>query len=203
MTLQNGLIHGGRGYLWTDTMLYDAETGEPLGVAPKAFHGTTWPWAAVLSGTMPADDLYKVPRFIADAWPLGTETLLAAGAAALRSEAAEGRMGRLLFCVPCPVNGARLYFIASDDVGWNEPFVPEELIEFTSSGNGSPLHQRYDKIGFTPARMRRFIDYQIEEPSETVLGRKQRTIGGNVVELEVTAEGVDSRVVRAVEREAA
>lgn len=55
----------------------------------------------------------------------------------------------------------------------------------------------------TPADMRRFIDGQLTHPCEKLIGLYSVGIGGNIVEIEVTAAGVESRVVRAVEPVAA
>jgi hypothetical protein len=48
----------------------------------------------------------------------------------------------------------------------------------------------------TPALMRDFIDPQAEHPAETVLGWCGLPIGGNIKEMKVTAEGVETTVVR-------
>lgn len=198
MTLQNGLIHKGRAYLWTDTALWEAATGKAIGEVSKAFTGTQWPWGAVLSGTMRTDDPYRVQKAIGDAWPANPAELIEVTRDALRREALQGLMGRVLLAYPCPEYGARMFLIASDELPFAKPFEPFETVEYMCFGNGEPWAAEFAGKDLTPSMMRRFIDRQIENPSQTVLGWQGRTIGGNVVELKVTAEGVDSRVLRPI-----
>ncbi|MDP3675766.1 MAG: hypothetical protein Q8R44_11825 [Novosphingobium sp.] len=196
MTLMNGLVHGGKGYLWSDTALFDRATGQFRGHLPKAFTGTLWPWAAAISGLYDLNDPHRVARAIGGALPFDTPALLKAAVAALRDELKAGLPCRLLVAVPCTDYGARLYFIAADETGLTPPFVPLELVEFTSSGNGSQRYAEIDALGFTPARMLEFIDHQYASPTDTVQGWSGCTIGGDAIEVEVSAAGVTSRVVR-------
>jgi len=199
----NGLIHDRRAYLWTDTRLYHPTTGETLGEGAKAFEGAAWTWAAVHAGTFPMDDPHVLKRRITERWPIGGEALLAAAIDALRLEADEGRIGRLLLAYPCEEHGARMFHLANDAMPFAAAYEPYETVEFMSSGNGEPWAAQFSGRDLTPADMRRFIDYQVETPSETVCGWTGLSIGGNVVEIEVSSEGVTSRMVRAVESEAA
>ena len=196
MTLMNGLIYEGKAYLWTDSLFCDVNTGEPQGHVAKAFTGALWPWAILTTGFYDMNDPHRIARRVAEALPMTTEALLQAGVDALRAELAAGLSCRLLVAVPCPDYGARLYFIAADETGLTPPFVPLETIEFMSSGNGSKRYAEIDALGFTPARMLGFIDYQHETPTETVGGRREYSIGGEVIELVVSAEGVTQRTVR-------
>lgn len=45
MTLQNGAIHDGTAYLWSDTAWFEHGTGRMIGTGPKTLHGVRWPWA--------------------------------------------------------------------------------------------------------------------------------------------------------------
>jgi hypothetical protein len=199
MTLMNGLIHNRRAYLWTDTRLYHPETGATIGEGAKAFEGVAWTWAAVHTGALPLDDAHVLKRRITERWPIGGEALLAAAIDALRLEAEEGRIGRLLIAYPCEEYGARMFHIANDAMPFAAAYEPYETVELMSSGNGEPWAAQFSGRDMAPADMRRFIDYQVETPSETVFGWTGLSIGGNVIEIEVSAEGVESRVVRAVE----
>lgn len=202
MTLQNGLVHEGRAYLWTDTMLYDPETGADMGRAAKAFHGIAWPWAAVYSGLMDTSDLHKVARRVSEPWPLTGESLLKAAQDALRLEAEEGRQGRLLIAYPCSQYGARMFLIANEELPFAKAYEPHELGEYRSAGNGEPWAAEFaGEDLLSPADMRRFIDLQIENPAHTVHGWSGHTIGGNIVEIEISDERVECRVLRAVERD--
>lgn len=203
MTLMNGLIHDRRAYLWTDTRIYHPETGATLGVAAKAFQGVVWTWAAVHTGLMHPDEPHVVARRVSERWPFTGEQLLEAAMSALRAEADEGRVARLLLAYPCEEYGARMFYVGNDVVPFAKAYQPYETVEFMSSGNGEPWAAQFSGKDMTPADMRQFIDHQIETPSETIHGWTGLTIGGNVVEIEVSADGVDSRVVRMVEREAA
>lgn len=195
MTLMNGLIYERQAYLWTDSAVFTRD-GKLAGHMPKAFAGELWPWAAVVSGLYDTSDPYRVARTIGEALPLSIETLLIAGVAALRAEAARGLTCRLLIAAACPTYGARMYFIAADETPLAPPFEPLETVEFFSSGNGSSRHAELDAKGFTPARVLEFIDYQAETPIPTVEGWAGQTIGGDIVELCVGEAGVTSHVVR-------
>ncbi len=201
MTLQNGLIHAGSAFLWTDTALFHHETSERIGEVPKAFYGQVWPWAAVHSGLIDLADPHKVARLVSEQWPITLESLLKAARNALRLEAAEGRPGRLLIAYLCPELGPRLFMVAADELPGQMPYEPRELGAFMCGGADAPWADEFSRNDhISPAEMRALIDKQIEHPVETVQGWQGRFIGGNVVEIEVSAAGVESRVVRAIER---
>lgn len=203
MTLQNGSVSGANAYLWTDTAIWNGSTGEKLGYDSKAFTITTWPAAGVLSchGGNP----HEIAFAIGNAYPTDEAELLKATVDALRAYCLKGGEGRVLLATN--KSGPRLFMVASDGAGLAEPFDPVELLSFTSSGNKSAAYQLAIANGFTPERMARVIDAQIAEPGEG-MGRMAAFgagvwIGGNVVELAVTPEGIKDRVLRNVDSEAA
>jgi hypothetical protein len=202
VTLQNGLIHNGKAYLWTDTALWEAETGKRIGDVAKAFTGLEWPWAAVLSGTSLPQDPFRVQAMIGAAYPASPADLIEVTRDALRREAIEGRMCRVLLAYPCPTYGARMFHIAADSWPGRVAFEPFETIEYMSSGNGSLWAAQFAGRDLTPREMRRFIDYQIADPGESVHGWPSR-LGGNLIETKVSAAGVKSRVVREIDGAAA
>jgi hypothetical protein len=200
LTLQNGLIHKGAAYLWTDTAIWDAETSERIGDASKAFYGTQWPWAAVISGTFDTADFHRVQRTISEKWPLNPAELMRVSLDAIRFEASMGRVCRLLITFPCEQYGARMFMLSSDDLPFTPAFQPYETIEYMSSGNGSAWGRKLVAKEMTPKRMLRFIDKQIRHPTETVLGWKGASfLGGNLIELKVANQRVESRVVREID----
>jgi hypothetical protein len=206
LTLQNGIIHAGRAFLWTDTALFHHETGERIGEVPKAFYGQLWPWAAVHSGLIDLSDPHKVARLVSEQWPLSPEYLIRAAQDALKAEAKAGRPGRLLlaWCHPDEPDEPRLFIVASDPLPSQKPYEPRELGAYMCGGADAPWRDQFDaNNNLTPADMRRLIDLQIEHPTTTVQGWQGRFIGGNIVEIEVSTAGVESRVLRAVEREVA
>jgi hypothetical protein len=199
MTLQNGCITGPSAYLWTDTLYWNGETGEPIGFDTKAFQLQTWPAAGVLS--VSGGNPHEMAFAIGNAWPLNVEALLAETVKAVRTYCRSGGFARVLLATN--LHGPRLHMIASDGAASGEPFEPFELLSFTSSGNQSAAYHLAVGAGFTPERMAKVIDAQIAEPFEGVgvlerLG-KQNWIGGNIIEIEVKATGVESRVVRALQ----
>lgn len=203
MTLMNGLIHQGRAYLWTDTALWDQKAGEQIGHGEKAISGTLWPWAAVHSGHWDATDPDKIKRRLAERPNLTGEGLLRDAIEVLRLEAAEGRLGRLLIALPCSQYGARLFMVANDDLPFAKAYTPYETVEYMCSGNGAPWAAEFAGRDLSPDDMRRFIELQTQHPSDFVDGWSGIGIGGNILEIEVTGEGVESRVLRTVEQEVA
>lgn len=202
MTLINGLIHEGRALLWTDTAVWDPTTGEQVGHGQKAISGTLWPWAAVHSGHMLTSEPVIANR-MAERPNLTGEGLLRDAIEALRLEAQEGRLGRLLIAYPCSQYGARMFMVSNADLPFAKAYEPYETVEYMCSGNGEPWAAEFAGRDLTPDDMRRFIDLQIEHPADFVDGWSGKGIGGNIIEIEVTGEGVESRVLRTVEREAA
>lgn len=191
VTLMNGLIHDGTGYLWTDTAMFEASTGKRMeGEISKGFVGTLWPWAAVLSGTVETASPYRIPTMISAKWPSNPNELMQAAATALRTEADRGFPARLLISHACNQMGARMYLICADDVGFVKPFEPFEVTEFLSSGRGVEAADNFLAEDLTPVRMREFINLQAQIPTKSTLGWEGVTIGGNVVEMQVSPRGL-------------
>ncbi len=199
MTLQNGLVHGRKAYLWCDTAWWNTATGELVCMDSKAFSGACWPFAGTLSTW--GDDPHLIVKHLGRLAPVGLDHLLTAARAVLREFSVEGRGGRLLLA--SYDIAPRLHMIASDKI-WQEvePFEPVEIDHFTSSGNDTAAYRVAAAKGFNPKRMRRVIDAQCVTPFagvDALAGLGDRVwIGGNVVRLEVGAEGVTSAVERAV-----
>lgn len=204
MTLQNGCVTGSTVYLWTDTAWWNGETGEEIGFDSKAFYLRNMAAAGVLSchGGNPHEIAFEVGR----AAPGNVAELLSTTADALRAYCLRGGFGRVLLATN--LDGPALYMIASDRI-WpdREPFEPVGLHFYTSSGNQSAAFQLAAAAGFTPQRMERVIEAQIAETFDGTgplanLG-KRRWIGGEVIEVSIAPAGVESRVVRSVEAQAA
>lgn len=197
MTLQNGLVHGQTGYLWTDTAALDPTSGIVRGHISKAFYGNWWPWAAVFSGMMVLEDPGRMARAVAAADPMNPEDLLQACVQALRDEELNpGAGGRLLVCYSWPGAAPRLWLISSDDTEVSKAFVPEEFVEFMSVGAEAAPPPGVDFGAITPENMLEVIDWQVPLPTKTVCGLEQPTIGGNIIQVEVSLGGVEQRIVR-------
>lgn len=194
----NGFLHNGAGYLWTDTSMFEGATGRPIGHMEKAFYGTDWPWAAVHSGMLDPENMHRPKWRIAEIGPKNPDELLAAAVDALLYETSAGYPdGRLLICCGCPAQGARLWIVAADrHLPFAQPYVPTEIGGMVSSGIGSEEYQRLVEGGVTPKKVRRYIDYQARSPTKTMVGFEGLTIGGNILEVKVTADGVDVREIR-------
>lgn len=199
MTLMNGLVHDGTGYLYSDTQVWDTETMEPIGqTGGKAFHGTLWPWAAVHTGIIDGRKGLTVPTGLADRCSLSAKRLLDDAIDVLRIEREEGRIGRLLIAFADEQYGARMFIIANDDVPYAPPLEPYETIEFKCSGNGEPWAAEFADLDMTPADMERFIEHQIDTPFEVLPGLRITGVGGTIFETKVSMAGVSSRVLRTV-----
>jgi hypothetical protein len=199
VTLQNGLVHGDRAYLWCDTAYYNIGTSELIGFDSKAFQGVTWPFAGICSclGGNP----HSLVEEIGDCWPLGPQQLLDVTARALKGYAAKGNMARILLALWH--DRPQIWLIGTDDCGGDGPFVATECLHYVNAGNDLPEYHRAARKGFTPERMAYVIDAQLAAPPVIAAGEAGANgyrvqYGGNVVEIEVTRRGVDSRVLRAV-----
>ena len=181
MTLQNGLVHGRKAYLWADTAIWDGTTGEIACYDTKAFQGLHWPFCGIIAcyGRNPHD----LAKAIGYADPSNLSDLLFKARNALIGYCADGSTGRLLLA--SYEDGAHLHLIASDDVGFAAPFEAVEVDHYVSSGNDSTAYKMAMKRGFTAKRMSKVIDAQIAQPftgagMATELGNRV-WIGGNVV----------------------
>lgn len=201
MTMQNGLVHRRKAYLWCDTAYWDGVTGEMIGQDTKAFQGLHWPFAGVLS--LWGDDPFAVPRDVGEACPSNLDSLLSTVAESLRSVARKGGGGRVL--IASYTDRPRLHVIGCHGMfpgsGFG-PFEPVELGHFVSSCNETDAYKAADASEFSPAAMRQVIDVQCVTPFEghgqlALLGPRVWA-GGNVVRIEVGAKGVTSAVERPV-----
>ncbi|MCV0384251.1 MAG: hypothetical protein K5799_12530 [Erythrobacter sp.] len=204
MTLQNGCVTGSTAYLWADTAVFHGETGDCIGFDTKVFELLNFPAAGTLSchGGNP----HEIALAIGRALPFNVSSLLSAAVEALRAYCSAGGGGRVLLA--SNIGGPALHMVASDQI-WPgyAPFEPVELQSYTSSGNQTPAYVAAVQNGFTPESMARVIDAQIAEPSEgagklALLGPRV-WIGGNIVQYAVSSNGVESRVLRNVDSEAA
>lgn len=198
MTLQNGLVHGDSAYLWCDTAYYDSATGELLCFAAKAFQGLWWPYAGVLSSL--GGNQQEIAADIGHAWPSDVPSLLDATSAALRRYAAKGHAARALLATY--TDRPALWLVGTDNCSGEGSFMPCECSHYLNTGNGLPEYQKAAAKGLNPRRMRRVIDAQlcnrVEAAGELGAAGYRIQYGGNVVEIEVSQRGVESRVVRAV-----
>lgn len=189
MTLQNGLVWKRRAYLWCDTAVADTATGAIVGHASKAMTGLGWPWAAVHSGELRTDDLAAVAGHIGKAHPTNETELIEACRVALHREADEGRIGRLLVAYACRHDGARMFFMATDDTAAGPAFMAHPTVQHACSPASDLWNNRFVSSEFTVEEMRGFIASQIEQPNPTVYGYPA-TYGGNLIEVRVTGAGV-------------
>lgn len=201
MTLQNGMKDATKALLWADTGYWDMKTGELAGHAEKMFQGTDWPWAGALTTWgAPAMELIED---IAFGNTKTLDSLLATCVDALRCHVQRGGGGRV--AIASYEDRPRLHMIACHEMfpgsGYG-PFDPVELEHFVCSANDSPAYYEAASKGFTPDRMRAVIDTQCASTWEgqgplAALGPRT-WIAGNVVRVEVGADGVTSEIERAV-----
>ncbi len=201
MTLQNGMKDAAKAYLWADTGYWDAATGNFAGHDVKMMRGKDWPWA--VSFTTWGGAARSLIEEISWGNLKGLDSLLASCVEGLREHVRRGGGGRIL--VASYEEAPRLHMIACHEVfpgsGYG-PFEPTELEFFVCSGVQLPACKRAVAEGFTPERMRAVIDAQCVTPWEAHgalahLGERV-WIAGNVIRVEVGADGVTSEVERAV-----
>jgi hypothetical protein len=201
MTLQNGMIDAQKAYLWADTGFWDMNTGELVGHDTKLFQGTGWHWAgSVTTWGAPQRNLISDISF-GNVKTL--DSLLLSAVEALRAFVANGGGGRV--AIASYEDRPRLHMIACHEMfpgsGYG-PFEPTEVGHFVCSGNETPAYRDAAAKGFTPERMRAVIDAQCLlkwEGQGPLAALGPRTwIAGNVVRVDVGADGVTSAVERAV-----
>ena len=202
MSLQNGLIHKGRAYLWSDTLAIDDE-GKPAGYCSKAYHGLEWPWAAIHSGHLRNADPHRVGRAIGLNKPRNGAELIAAAVATLRAERADGLIGRLLLAYADKAEGVRMFFIANDETPFAAPFEPHETVQFACGHSDDHWSTAFVDRDLTHLEMREFIAEQAKRPMLTVFGKEQWGIGGELIETRVTKAGVRSVSLRLLDPAAA
>lgn len=193
MTLQNGLVHGGKVHLWCDTAYLNASTGKVACFDSKAFTGLLWPFAGTMSLIGPTVAAYDIPAAIGAAYPMNVDELLSVTRKALLAYADKGGTGRVL--IGAWQDEPRLFVVATDGAGQVEPFEPAEVDFYCSSGNRSTAYQLAVANGFTPDRMMAVIDAQRAETHDGPLG-EGHWIGGNAAEFTIAETGITSRVAR-------
>ena len=195
MTLQNGLVLGGKVHLWADTMIWHSQTGEALGHGEKAFEVETMTAAGVIAanGWKPGRIIWDIEQ----AAPTSEWELCQTVSTAVREAAHNGAHARVLLAVvepePC------LWMIASDRPGGAEPFEPQAFSYYVSSGNQTPECCEAIENGFTVGRMERIIEAQTKLPFDCVGGATMpsgRYIGGNLIHITVSRNGVSGGHVR-------
>lgn len=191
MSLQNGLIHKGRAYLWSDTLLIDSD-GNPVGHASKAYHGLNWPWAIVQSGLRYAANPHRAVQFIGNAVPRNGAELIELAREALRAEHDDGLLARFLIAYADKGRGARMVFIANDETPFAAPFEPHETVQFACGHSDDRWSTAFVERDLTHLEMRQFIAEQAKRPMLTAFGKEQWGIGGELIETRVTAKGVRS-----------
>lgn len=198
MTLQNGAIHDGTAYLWSDTAWFEHGTGRMIGTGPKTLHGLRWPWA--VSTTLVGCDQTSfagIVGHVGNADPADIPALLDTCTDALRAftEAGEGRTGRLMVAAwDYTLNTARLFFITSDVVV-GPAFEPAEALHLVSGGTGSDAYRGFVDSGNQPKHMQSLIAVQRKEVWNVPGFAPGHYVGGEVVRHAVTAEGVRHVIV--------
>ncbi|KZX50439.1 hypothetical protein A3711_10815 [Erythrobacter sp. HI00D59] len=131
---------------------------------------------------------------------LTAEGLIRDATEVLQMEADEGRLGRLLLAYQCPEYGARLTFISNRDcMPVAKAYHPHDTGSFICSGNNADWAKDWMPILVdgdpTPDDLRRYIREQAKHPSDTEDGWNLMNIGGNIIEIEVSPLGVQSRIL--------
>ncbi|MEO1921822.1 MAG: hypothetical protein ABGW84_08065 [Sphingomonadaceae bacterium] len=183
MTLQCGLIHGGKAYLWTDTLAYGGDHKTPLFHVTKTFHDATRKWTGIISGDLPPDNLHMVPQAIADAEPKTERQLVDAVIAAVKASHGMGYAARFLFAFPCADRGARMFMVASEDLPFTCAFRAHELVQYASHGGDQLLRPCDPK---TPVDMMRYIAWTKKLPSP-------HPLGGDLIQTEIGMDGMQQR----------
>lgn len=186
MTLQNGMIHGGKVYLWTDTMVLDGDTCEVIGVMPKAFYGLHHPFAGSVSNV--GTPFQSLMQAIGHGKTTTEDELLRTAQLALMDYCADGSTARLL--LGCCYTEPRLYYVAGDNL-LGVPFAAYSVTHYLN-----PQHENNsDPVTF--AQMPSKIADQVTGKFMPVgplgaLGKRQ-TVGGTIVQIEVSRNGVTER----------
>ena len=202
MTLQNGLIHRDKAYLWTDEGYFEAATGKLLFLDSKALKSLTWPYAVSTSSN--GGNPHEIFAAIGAAAPTDLSSLLLAVSDALSAYAAQGFTAFVL--VAAWEREARLFLVSTIDRGPDDPaFQPIEILHHVCTGQHLPAYHDAVAAGLTPQNMARVIDAQIVTPFalQGPMGSSGERIwfGGGVVQIEVTRDGITDRVLRMVEKD--
>ena len=158
MTIQNGLLHEGVAYLWTDTAHWDPDTGKRVLVSGKVYQGTVWPWAVAISGDS-HDIATQLGKFM-NATPGG---LLQDARTALEAEAEQGRLHRLLFAWPDEYGGeAPLCSIMSEAACGIGAYEAVPVRSFLCWGKDADWFEPFRGKALTPADMREIVKLQMD-----------------------------------------
>lgn len=183
MTLQNGMIHGGKVYLWTDTMVLNGDTCEVVGVMPKAFYGLRHPFAGTVS------NIGAPPQSLMEAIGHGKTTtedeLLQTAQVAMMDYCADGSIARLLLA--CCYTDPRLYYIASDDA-LGVPFAAYSTTHYLC-----PQHEiNSDPVTFAqmPSKIADQVTGKFMPFGPLGASGKRQAVGGTIVQIEVSPDGV-------------
>lgn len=182
MTLQNGMIHDGKAYLWTDTLIYNGQTGEPVGVMEKSFHGLIQPYAGTFS--LWGCDTAKIIEAIATDNPQNMPDLVKAAQLAMMENVGDG-VARLLLA--CCWDEPHLISISSVREGEHKPFTAVSLEQCFG-----PEPETVRSLDH-PDEMRAVIEAQIlaRNTSFAMPGMKpSHIVGGPMAMLTVAYEGV-------------
>lgn len=207
MTLHNALLHEDRAFLWCDTAFYDMDTGELVGFDAKAFACQVPPFAGILSSLR--GNPHSIANAIGEARCHDVRSLLKATEAALRNFEVAGGLATILLGVWDEIEErARLFHARTCDglPGDEEPaFLPFEIGSCINTGNDLPICADLAAKGLNPRRMRQIIDEQLKHPFELALPNANGVsvkgqYGGNVLEIVVSRSGVESSILRPVER---
>ncbi|MBO9519780.1 MAG: hypothetical protein J7493_17110 [Porphyrobacter sp.] len=191
MTLQNGLIEGGKAYLWVDTLLLSGETGKPLGVGPKAWHGLEQPWAASLT-MIGNPDYLSIPTSMARVNPQDEDSVIEAAQIALMDYCADGSFGRILLA--CCFDEPRLYAIASDTL-LGVPFAAYTLPHYLAPAAAGDT-RKVMMLAEMPAAIAEQVTGNLAWHGSSDLKQAPQKIGGTIVEIIVSRHGVAERELR-------
>lgn len=189
MTLQNGLLHQGTAYMWSDTGWWDAD-GRRVGTAPKAFEGSLFPWAGTLSGVSPPGEPYRSVKLLADRLSLSPAEVIQDAVGVLKDEDAQGRSGRLLLAFQCPRRGAALCHIAADAMPDRLPFQPVMVGKYVCWGANEDWYAPFAGRDLTPAEMRQVVALQLQGNAAAMFEIEVQDPVSDVIETRVSRDGV-------------
>jgi hypothetical protein len=200
MTLMNGLTLGDRALLWSDTCWWDVRARKVAAYAPKAFETLLMPGVVAMTtvGGIP----YQIPEIVGAQSPTKLGDLLEACELAAREFVKvqpEVAFVRLLVAGWCyETDSARLFMVASETAPNWRPFEAAELGWYIGAGIQTPEAQAAIAEGLTPDKIRLLCDLQRTLPFAPDKGgiAPFRNIGGELIECELTRDGVQSRVIK-------
>lgn len=197
MTLQNGLLHQGEAFMWSDTGFW-SESGKRVGSGCKAFAGQLWPWAGTFSGASPIDDPYRIVRLISELPAPTPAGLLNVAGTALMMESSEGRDCRLLLAFPCHIQGARLYHLAADEFPDRARFEPVMTSKFVCWGFEEEWYAPFRGRDLTPAEMRQVVTLQLHGNAAAMFELEVEEPVSDIIETRVGRAGVVYRQLRLI-----